>query len=145
MANDHTEHYELPIWDAGDRFLRTEFNEAHQKIDAALAGMATGDELEAVEELAQSRAWLVTGTYTGDGADSQTIELGFQPKAVLVVPGGGLNAECSYETGAQLAFPNQASHLLSVTASGFKVSGGGSGGLNSDRTGYNPFFYVAMR
>lgn len=31
----------------------------------------------------------VTGTYTGDGAETQNIELGFQPRAVLVADSNG--------------------------------------------------------
>ena len=37
MASNYTEHYQLPIWAPEDSFLREEFNESHQKIDAALA------------------------------------------------------------------------------------------------------------
>ena len=38
MASNYTEHYQLPIWAPDDSFLREEFNESHQKIDAALSG-----------------------------------------------------------------------------------------------------------
>ena len=37
MASNYTTNYELPLWEPQDSFLRTEFNEAHQKIDDALA------------------------------------------------------------------------------------------------------------
>ena len=36
MASNYTTNYELPLWEPQDSFLRTEFNEAYQKIDAAL-------------------------------------------------------------------------------------------------------------
>ena len=39
MASNYTEHYQLPIWSPEDSFLREEFNESHQKIDAALGIM----------------------------------------------------------------------------------------------------------
>ena len=35
---------------------------------------------------------LVTGTYTGDGAESRLISLGFQPKALLVMTDEGYSA-----------------------------------------------------
>ena len=38
MASNYTTNYELPLWAADDAFLRTEFNDANQKIDAALEG-----------------------------------------------------------------------------------------------------------
>ena len=36
MASNYTENYQLPIWAADDAFLRTEFNDAHEKIDGAI-------------------------------------------------------------------------------------------------------------
>ena len=36
MASEYTANYELPIWAAGDAFLRTEFNDANQKVEGAL-------------------------------------------------------------------------------------------------------------
>ena len=38
MASNYTEHYGLCQWEAGDPFIRTDFNQDNQKIDAALAG-----------------------------------------------------------------------------------------------------------
>ena len=36
MASNYTTNYELPLWEPQDSFLRTEFNDANQKIDDAL-------------------------------------------------------------------------------------------------------------
>ena len=36
MASNQTEHYQLPLWQPQDDFLRTEFNESHQLLDTAL-------------------------------------------------------------------------------------------------------------
>ena len=41
MASNQTEHYQLPLWQPEDDFLRTEFNETHQLLDAALYQQAT--------------------------------------------------------------------------------------------------------
>ena len=37
MASNYTTNYELPLWAADDAFLCTEFNDAHEKIEDALA------------------------------------------------------------------------------------------------------------
>ena len=57
MASNYTENYQLPIWAADDAFLRTEFNEANEKIDAALGVLA--------QSMGNCR--IVTGSYTGTG------------------------------------------------------------------------------
>ena len=36
MANSYTANYGLCQWEAGDQFIRSEFNQDNQKIDAAL-------------------------------------------------------------------------------------------------------------
>ena len=71
MASNYTTNYELPLWEPQDSFLRTEFNEAHQKIDAAIAG----------------RAKIVVGNYNPNGTEVDMpyhVPLGFRPKAVLI-------------------------------------------------------------
>lgn len=68
----HTENYSLPQWDAADLLKRADFNGAFAAIDAALAS-AGG-------------TCVATGTYTGDGTTSHTIELPFTP-SVLVIYG----------------------------------------------------------
>ena len=52
MAN-YTEHYQLHQWEPGDAFLRTDFNEDLEKIDAAL------------EDKGNCR--IATGSYAGTG------------------------------------------------------------------------------
>ena len=36
MASNYTENYQLPLWQPEDDFVRTEFNDAHEKIDGAI-------------------------------------------------------------------------------------------------------------
>ena len=40
MATNHTTNYQLNLWEPGDSFLREEFNQNSQKIDAALGALA---------------------------------------------------------------------------------------------------------
>ncbi len=39
MASNYTTNYQLPLWQPEDDFVRTEFNDAHEKIDGAIAGV----------------------------------------------------------------------------------------------------------
>ena len=57
MASNCTTNYELPLWAADDAFLRTEFNDANQKIDTALGALAQS----------AGNCRIVTGSYTGTG------------------------------------------------------------------------------
>ena len=70
----YTSNYQLHQWVPEDDFLRTDFNEDFQKIDAGIAAALT---------TAQGKQEIVTGTFAGNTA-TQVINLGFQPKAVLV-------------------------------------------------------------
>lgn len=40
MSTNKTTHYQLNQWEAGDKVLRTEFNQDNLKIDQALHGKA---------------------------------------------------------------------------------------------------------
>lgn len=68
---EHTEYYQLSLWDADDRIMREDFNDNNAKIDAALAEKP-----------------FVIGEYRGDGtmqADGgQTVELGFHARFIIV-------------------------------------------------------------
>ena len=108
----YTEHYGLHQWESTDDFLRTDFNTDFQKIDGAIGGL------------------LVFGSYTGNGAASQEIHLGFQPRAVLVVDSSGQMAHDGgswpnvYGGLALRGMPSQidASKVsLALTATGFTV------------------------
>ena len=72
MASNYTTNYELPLWEPQDSFLRTEFNEAHQKIDDALGNMAQ----------------IASGQYTGTGEYGASapcqLEFSFQPLFLFI-------------------------------------------------------------
>lgn len=57
MATDHTPNYQLSQWRASDVFVRTDFNEDHLKIDAALHALASQKaDQTAVEALTTQKA-----------------------------------------------------------------------------------------
>ena len=75
---EHTEYYQLSLWEADDRILREDFNDNHQKIDAALS--------EHGAALAEKP--YVIGSYTGNGKTEaeggQSITLGFRPRFLII-------------------------------------------------------------
>ena len=138
MASNHTEHFSLNQWLPDDQVKRTDFNEDNAKIDAALndlsgglAEKATTAALETVSKKLASMPCLVTGTYTGDGAESRLISLGFQPKALLVMIEEGYSARPytdDYYGG--LALPGKpvclqtsygTNYILTIESKGFRV------------------------
>lgn len=60
--------------------LRSEFNSSIQKVNTTLAS---------VQALAEGRADIVFGTYTGDGRSSTTINLGFAAKWIMLFAANG--------------------------------------------------------
>lgn len=66
MSSLKTQHYQLHQWEHDDWIMRREFNENFGKLDAC--------------------ATVIAGTYVGDWAETQTVQLGTTPTVVLVVP-----------------------------------------------------------
>ena len=78
MASNYTENYGLCQWEAGDSFVRTEFNQDNQKIDAAL---------KAVEGC---NCQLHVKTYTGTGASGPvTHTFPYKPMFLVILTDGG--------------------------------------------------------
>lgn len=124
MAANRTQRYGLHLWEPGDDFLREEFNENFEALDA-------------VPEA-------VTGTYTGDGTGSQFIALGFTPKAVLAGARGSLGAG-----GGGLTLPGhpcyEVSHgvkVLEAAEGGFYAFKDSWGSANDSGSAYH---YLAVR
>ena len=109
MSTNKSERYQLNLWEPGDDFIRTEFNENFEKLDGA--------------------ARVVFGTYTGDGAATRHIELGFQPAGIILMREDGIMAPSATSIYGGLAFQNRPAHsirwgnkdLFSVDESGFTV------------------------
>ena len=135
----YTTNYQLHQWVPGDSFLRTDFNTDFQKIDAAVKGVETAantalalkaDKTELTQAcgaLDEAKCETLTGSYTGNGANTRTIDLGCAPRAVFV--------------GEFLAVPGMTSnYLLSLTASGFQVRD--SLGTSTNSSG-ETYYYLA--
>jgi hypothetical protein len=97
---------------------------------------------------------LVTGTYTGDGAESRLISLGFQPKALLVMTDEGYSARPytdDYYGG--LALPGKpvclktvygTDYILTVESQGFRVYYNKSKYVFSNQKEFN-YHYLAWK
>ena len=79
---NHTTNYQLPKWEKTDRIQMKDFNDMTAALDAALA--------------AKSR--VITGTYTGDGTNDRTVDLG-RPVAFLMVQRTGRRSSNFTEVG----------------------------------------------
>ena len=126
-----TEHYNLPQWEANDPVRREDFNEAFAALDSFAEKAYTSDHKP-----------YVTGYYTGNGTESQTIELGFRPQFLII-------ASSSISTAA------------SDSTMGYSAVIGGSGitqakfkdtGFTVSQTTYYPklnearnYYYIAFR
>ena len=133
MASGQTSNYGLNQWAAEDPVLRTDFNQDNAKLDASLG---------AIDKRIPR---IVTGTYMGNGEESQTIELGFQPQILMVSVRSGNDQGRIVDSGVQIAFPDCPAYMLKITETGFIVSGDWNLGLNSTLDQYNPFRYIAFR
>ena len=109
----YTEHYGLHQWESTDDFLRMDFNTDFGIIDGALGALEAG------------KVELVVGTYTGNGASTRNIYLGFQPLAVMVLK-EGIYMGYSLRAGG-LALPGYPAgtagenQIVSISANGFTL------------------------
>lgn len=88
----------------------------------------------------------VTGVYTGDGAESRTINLGFKPKAVLVLYEG--RVIWNYDVYGGLVFegyPTKSGEYvaLEVASNGFIVHTNGNGCSTNDNN--REYHYIAFK
>ena len=142
----YTPNYGLHQWVPEDQFLRTDFNEDFKKIDTALGEKADQSSMSSSISSIQSsmnsqlssikarltalekRPEVVIGTYTGDGAETRFINLGFTPKAVLLEESSGMRVSSDGTRNGGLALQDSSVGALGgrialqVVTGGFQVS-----------------------
>jgi len=121
-----------------------------EAVAAILANDGAGSGLDAdmVDGKHASDLTPVTGTYTGDGASSRTISLGFTPSIVMVERKGVAIAEIerAIATSEQNAYhPDQSTLLLSITSGGFIVYYSASGATVKTNTSGSVYKYIAFK
>ena len=137
MSTNKAQNYQLHGWAPEDEFPRGELNANFTKLDTALKAEETA-RAAAVTAEANTRAAavntlntalagkVVAGTYTGNGAASQTISLGFTPKIVFVAGTNGRMNE-SPRTHAGLAYTGHPAAnagnapIVTIVTGGFQV------------------------
>ena len=111
-------------------FLRTDFNEDNRATEAGILS---------VLEVAEDKSKLVCGTYRGQSED-MTVELGFAPAAVIVMPHGDANAGDLQGLIATMAVAGSGTDHLTVTDNGFEVTKL----LAQKDNNLNPYRYLAL-
>ena len=112
--------------------LRSEFNSSIQQVNTTLAS---------IQALAEGRANIVFGTYTGDGTKNRLINLGITPKWVLLFPelgdysngSGGLCAP-----GHPIVSKSDAIHMI---VGGTKIQVSENTDTGSKTNMYNTVYY----
>ena len=146
MASKQTINYGLSQWEATDQVLRADFNADNAKIDAALK----------VAQDAAERPNFAMGVLTDyDGTAAVTVDLGQQPKMVMVGSKIGFTNVVSPDgdylsSGHAVAMPGMVGYFsympalevtkgvaLTVTETGFTLEKG----MNPS---FAPYFYLAL-
>ena len=126
-SSGKTSYLQLNSWSASDKPKMADFNSDNQKVDAALQAHIQNT---ALHLQGSQGSWVaqpfVTGTYTGDGAATKSVTLGFMP-ALLVVMAQGydpLELDTVQDTPLlrfALAADGQGTSGLALTSTGFTV------------------------
>jgi len=142
MASNQTQHLKLCQWEAEDEVLRADFNADNAKLDAAVASAAAAAEAAYSPEHKPFAA----GIYTGNGAETQFISLGFTPSAVLVVNTSGFMAyrhNGSDLIAGGLAVAGGPTKVAEVAEGGFKVFLVSN--IVSANNANGKYYYIALR
>ena len=156
MPSNQTPNYNLNQWSKDDRVLMEDFNADNAKIDAALQTEA-GIRAAAVDALTKSlnqkadhaavaaKVSIITGAYTGNRKASRVIDLGCQPKAVLLMRYDGETYFNNYIFGGLIlpGHPLGGSVVSAeIVSNGFRVTyGGGDSRQTNTNTDY---VYIAF-
>lgn len=152
MSTNKTTNYGLHQWQPGDTFLRSEINENFAALDGAVATKAAQSGLTALQTDVAGKAEVVFGSYVGNDDAGRVIELGFTPKAVMVMTQDGmLNGTYNFggitAPGYPCSYSNKGT-FLEVTEGGFRVAriNGGSYGYSHDPNNrFYTYYYLALR
>ena len=137
MATNHTQNYALNLWEPADKFVREEFNENNEKLEAALvnhdAALASKASTAALNALSQTVAQkgncrIATGTYVGNdryGENNPTVinlaALGAPPQVVIVGEQGESHSFMLLRGITERYFYNNDQVTVTWTATGVKL------------------------
>lgn len=122
MSTNKTQNYQLHAWTAEDEGHLSELNENFAKLD-------------------ERAVQIVIGSYIGDGQGERAFDLGFPPKAVILVNDIGVfNSSGTYGGVAGAGWSNDDFQL---TANGFLLKRAASPLYRNSKNA--AYFYVALR
>lgn len=111
----YTENHHLPTWEKSDRVMMDTFNDMTAALDTALKTNA--DAIAAIG--------IVTGSYTGNATYPREIDLGFQPKLVLLYTQQGRTEHNSWVYGGIImrgrVLGLEQYPVAELTANGFRL------------------------
>lgn len=126
-SSSKTSYLKLNYWTASDKPKMADFNSDNQKIDGALQEHVQN----AVLHLKGSQsAWIsqpfASGSYTGNGAATRTVTLGFRPALLVILPQayGPLEVDTVQQTPIlrfAMAADSQGSSGVTIADNGFTV------------------------
>lgn len=143
MSTNHTERYGLCQWEAGDKVLRTDFNQDNARIDAALADQA-GTLAKLTSHL---RSWPVRYTYIGYGMGKLLLSFTDRPIITHIV---GQTAWVCVSTGSPKAisfnFTNGTWEALDVTwvLNGFTITSPSQNPTNVCNENQKTYYVTAL-
>jgi len=124
MSANKTQNFELHVWESGDSFLRSEFNENFVALDGAVQ--------------------IVTGAYVGDGSAERSFELGFRPRAVMATDNSGIFRNSAAVYGG-IALDGKDIAAVAITDSGFSVFTPGGYSVVKPNMEGSEYRYLALR
>ena len=152
-----TQNYQLNQYEPQDNFLRTDFNADNQKIDTALKALGDKTDTKADQTAldqtnnAVFMATVVSGHYEGDYQSGvspyyRVVELGFRPRAVLVMPAVH-HSYSDYAASIFLTVEGADTNALTITDTGFRVGPelNQKDKTTSDAYPWSPYRYLAWR
>ena len=146
-----TSKYGFLQWEGWGWPGRESANEMLAQLDGILAQKTDESRTEALEQVVAEKCRLVVGAYTGNGALSQAIALGFQPTAVLVENQSGMRYSGPNGFCGGMAAPGLGGGLegkeaaLLVTQSGFTVYESNDDALRHMNVSGRRCYYIAFQ
>ena len=125
----------LNLWEGSDKPLREDFNRDNQILENVISTHIGDSDIHVTAaEKAAINAPFTLGSYIGTGHSTRAINLGFQPKLVIIF--AHLHTACEYDSSGKM-----------YSYSGFATTDYNSPGINITSTGfsvnqsiYNPLF-----
>ena len=144
MATNYTEQYQLSLWEPGDKVLREEFNENHQKIADAIQGLKTA--AESAIGTGGKTCRITYGSYTGKNVygsgNKNSLTFDFEPKIVIIDGKTYSNDVLVLISGCTMTSSN--TNPITVSWSGKSVSWYSANNATYQFNASGTYYYIAL-